>query len=86
MFRIIVESVVGLIVGFATTIAFSIILALIFWVVWIKFGIGLKYFAFLPTTYLQIGFWDTIGVFLILDVLKTVALPGLSVKLGKFKD
>ncbi len=86
MFRIVVESVVELVVELVTVITISVILALIFWVVWINFGIGPKYFAFLPTAFLQIGFWDTVGVFLILAVLKAVALPSLSVKLGKSDD
>lgn len=50
-------------------------MAVPFWIVWTQCGIGKAYFDFLPEKYLSVGFWDTVGIFVCVSILKTVALP-----------
>lgn len=45
-------------------------LALPFWIVWTKLSIGVDFFGFLPAQYHRPGFWETVGVFIVLGVLK----------------
>lgn len=42
-----------------------------FWFVWTKCGLGTKYFGFLPDVYASPGFWNTVGIFIILSILKS---------------
>lgn len=41
------------------------------------FGIGEKYFYFLPTVYQDPGFWNCVGVFIVVPILKTIFVPKL---------
>lgn len=54
-------------------------LAFIGWFFWTEFGIATKYFAFLPAQYLNIGFLDTFGLFVVLDTLKTIIFPYMNI-------
>ena len=36
-----------------------------------------KYFYWLPSVYLQFGFWEIVGLFVIVSVLKAVLVPRL---------
>ncbi|HAW81720.1 MAG TPA: hypothetical protein DCX27_19680 [Balneola sp.] len=46
-----------------------------FWIAWTRCGIGEKYFYFLPEVYLHPGFWDCVGVFMCVFILKKVLTP-----------
>lgn len=83
MLQAIFESGVDLVLRVARALALTAALAAVFWIIWVHLGIGPKYFSFLPTVYHQINFWDTIGIFVILDILKSVVLPSLIITTGK---
>ena len=53
-------------------------LAFPFWLIWTVWGVGQKYFYFLPEVYLTPGFWNCVGVFIVVGILKTVFVPKLA--------
>lgn len=65
------------IVGWALSIFFSASAAVPFWFLWTYCSLGRKYFGFMPEVWLSIGFWDCVGVFVILSIIRAV-LPTLS--------
>lgn len=46
------------------------VMAVPFWLFWKVFGIGDKYFRFLPSTYQNISLWQCIGIFICVGLLK----------------
>lgn len=48
-----------------------------FWIIWTVGGIGEKYFYFLPEVYLRPTFWNCVGVFIVVPILKTIFVPRL---------
>ena len=52
-------------------------LAVPFWFIWTKFGMGEKYFYFLPEVYLHPSFWNCVGVFIVMPILKSMLIPKL---------
>ncbi len=64
-------------VGWALDLFFKISLAIPFWIIWSGFRLGEKYFYFLPQVYLNPGFWDCVGVFIVFPILKAVFTPHL---------
>ena len=62
---------IGHIVGFIgfTSLAFP------FWLFWTVFGMGEKYFYFVPPIYYEIGFWESFMVFSLVSILKSF-IPG----------
>ncbi len=36
------------------------------WLLWNPFGIGVRFFSFLPEVYHHTGYWETIGLFWVL--------------------
>ena len=57
-------------------------MAVPFWLLYTKFGIGAKFFYFLPPVYQAIGFFDCVWLFVCLSILKSVLFPA-AVSLGK---
>ena len=57
-------------VGWALSFAVSASLAVPFWFVWTVCGIGETYFYFLPSVYHHPGFWDCVGFFIVVSILK----------------
>jgi hypothetical protein len=55
----------------------AVCVALPFYALWQWFGIK-QFFAFLPPAFLNIGFWETVGLFLTISLLKIVLLPSFS--------
>ena len=51
--------------------------ALPFYVLWHWFNVK-KFFTFLPDVYLNAGFWEMVGLFLVLSMLKSLLLPSLT--------
>ena len=78
------------VIGWLMDLGFKISLAFPFWIVWSVCGIGEKYFYFLPQVYKDPGFWDCVGVFIVIPILKSIFLPRLSVSnkqtVGKTED
>jgi hypothetical protein len=58
------------ILGWALSVVGSISLAVPFWICWTACGIGSRYFAFLPSNYHAIPFWDCVGLFIVISILK----------------
>lgn len=58
------------VVGWIIDFFLKVSLAVPFWVVWSGCGIGEKFFYFLPRVFTDIGFWETVGVFIVLSILK----------------
>lgn len=50
-------------------------LSLPFWIIWSVCGIGKKFFPFLPEVYLNAGFWETVGVFIVVPIAYTIFVP-----------
>lgn len=57
------------ILGWLIDLAVKISMAVPFWIVWTKCGIGAKFFGFLPAVYLAPGFWNIVGVFICMGIL-----------------
>jgi len=53
----------------------SVSLAIPFWICWTACGIGKAYFDFLPAKYQSIPFWNCVGIFVVVSVLKAVFVP-----------
>lgn len=56
------------IIGWLLDILFKISLSIIFTPFWN--WLAPEYFDFLPEKYLQLGFWEVVGIFIILGILK----------------
>lgn len=65
------------VIGWFADLFFKVSLAIPFWLIWSVFGIGEKYFYFLPTVYQDPGFWNCVGVFMVVPILKAVFIPKL---------
>lgn len=50
-------------------------LAAPFWFIWTVWGLGEKYFYFLPKVYHGPGFWDCVGVFMVVPILRLIFVP-----------
>ena len=59
------------VVGWFLDLAFSISLAVPFWLIWTVCGIGEKYFGFLPPVYLYPSFWNCVGVFIVVPIISS---------------
>lgn len=66
------------VVGWFLSLFFSISLAIPFWIVWTACGIGTTYGYFLPSVYQAPGFWDCVGVFIAVGIIKAVFVPRLA--------
>jgi hypothetical protein len=65
------------IIGWLAALAFTASLAVPFWLCWTICGIGATFFPFLPTAYVTIGFFQSIGLFTSLGIVKQVCLRGI---------
>ena len=52
-------------------------LAVPFWIIWTNYGIGRKFFYFLPEVYLSPGFWECVGIFIVAPIVKKLITPTL---------
>jgi hypothetical protein len=50
-------------------------LAIPFWICWTYMGIGEKYFYFIPEVYLNIPFWNCVGLFIVIKILYGTLIP-----------
>jgi hypothetical protein len=64
--------------GWALSAFFAISLAVPFWFIWTVCGIGSTYAYFLPAVYQHPGFWDCVGVFIVVGIIKLVFVPRLA--------
>lgn len=63
------------VIGWMLSFVVSVSLAIPFWVCWTLCGIGVNYFYFLPKTYHEIGFWNCVGLFMVISIVKAVLMP-----------
>ena len=50
-------------------------LAVPFWLCWTAWDIGETYFDFLPEKYQSIPFWDCVGLFIVISIIKGTITP-----------
>lgn len=62
-------------IGWLIDFILNVSVAVPFYVIWTVCGMGVKYFSFLPVIYLSPGFWDCVGVFIVMPILKGVLVP-----------
>lgn len=62
--------------GWLIGLFFHISLAVPFWICWN--ALAPKFFYWLPPVYQSVGFWECVGLFIILSVLKMVLVPRLA--------
>jgi hypothetical protein len=75
------------IVGWALSFAVNVSLAIPFWICWTICGIGSTYFKFLPQEWQSIPFWNCVGLFISISILKLIVVPRLaSVSQSSGKD
>jgi hypothetical protein len=63
------------ILGWALSLLFTASTAVPFWIIWTVCGIGEKFFYFVPDVYKQIGFWESVGLFMVVGIIKQVFVP-----------
>lgn len=66
--------VVGWILSFIGNVSLSIP----FWICWTICGIGSHYFDFLPNHWQAIPFWNCVGLFMSVSIIKTVFVPTIA--------
>ena len=67
------------IIGWLLSLLFSMSMSIPFWYLWTVCNLGEKYFYFLPNVYKEIGFWNCVGLFIVISILKSVLLPRFSI-------
>lgn len=60
-------------IGWFLSFFFSVCLAIPFYFLWN--GLAPTYFYFVPPVYLNIPFWDSVWLFMLLSILKAVLVP-----------
>jgi len=57
-------------IGWFLSFAANVSLSIPFWLCWTVFGIGQTYFDFIPLKYQSIPFWNCVGLFMVIGILK----------------
>jgi hypothetical protein len=55
----------------------AVSLSVPFWICWTWGGIGEKYFSWLPLVYQSISFWNCVGLFIVIAIIKGTLIPKL---------
>ncbi len=55
----------------------AVSLSIPFWICWTWGGIGKKYFYWFPEIYQSIPFWNCVGLFIVIAILKGTLIPRL---------
>ena len=58
------------VIGWLLSFAASVSLSVPFWICWSTCGIGKTYFGFLPQQFHVIPFWNCVGLFIVVGILK----------------
>ena len=74
------------IIGWLLSLLFSISVSIPFWFLWTSCNFGTTYFQFLPTQYQSIPFWDCVGLFIIISILKSALMPSVSASASADKE
>ena len=68
------QIILGFITAISTLIlavAFALVETIIFWITWCLCGLGEKFFYFAPEVFLNPGFFEIFGLFIIFNILKS---------------
>lgn len=65
------------IVGWGLAIIAAVGLAVPFWFCWTLCGVGEEFFYFIPGVYQKISFWNCIGLFIVIAIIKGTLVPRL---------
>jgi len=57
-------------IGWFLSFIANVSLSVPFWLFWTHWGLGRTYFYQLPSVYFYIPFWDCVGLFLVLGILR----------------
>ena len=63
--------------GWLLDLGFKASLAVPFYIIYTGFGIGNKYFGFLPSIYRDPSFFNCIGVFIVVPIIYGIFIPKL---------
>ena len=66
------------VIGWIIEIFLTASMSFPFWLIWSVWDVGEKYFYFLPTVYHYIPFWECVGLFIVIGILKSVLMPNLA--------
>jgi hypothetical protein len=73
------------IVGWFLGLMFAVFSAVPFWFLWTYCGLGQRYFYFLPAVYIDMGFWNIVGLFLVISILRSRLMPDFSTTVNSAK-
>jgi hypothetical protein len=65
-------------IGWILSFVASVSMALPFWLCWTTFGIGDRYFYWLPEVYRVISFWNCVGLFICASIIKGTFIPSFA--------
>ena len=65
-------------VGWIVSTFVAFCLAVPFWFIWTACGIGQTFAYWLPAVYLHPGFWQCVGLFMVVSIIKAVFVPKLT--------
>lgn len=63
------------VVGWVLSAIASVSMSLPFWYCWTLCGLGSLYFDFLPSQWQSIPFWNCVGLFISVSIIKSVFVP-----------
>lgn len=63
------------VLGWLLSFTLTVSTAIPFWICWTVCGIGETYFQFLPPVYRHIPFWNAVGLFIVIGILKSLLTP-----------
>jgi hypothetical protein len=63
------------VIGWLLSLVANVSLSVPFWICWTACGIGAKYFYWLPELYQRIPFWDCVGLFIAISIVKGALVP-----------
>lgn len=66
------------VIGWIISLVLMASLAVPFWFIWTVCGIGATFAYWLPTVYLAPGFWQCVGVFIVVSIIKQVFVPTIA--------
>jgi len=63
------------IIGWLLSTVGAVSLAVPFWICWTVCNTGSRYFYFLPEVYRSIPFWNCVGLFIVIAIIKGTIIP-----------
>ncbi|WP_439357905.1 hypothetical protein [Bradyrhizobium sp. DASA03007] len=63
------------VIGWLISVLVAASMAVPFWLIWSVFEIGQTFFYWLPAPYLRPGFWQCVGLFMAVSIIKSVFIP-----------